>query len=69
MDDIIRKFGSSTQKVSRKIIRGIKRRERLVVINPEANVLYFLKRVAPSLTDSVVSKAYGKLLTRGVFRS
>ncbi|MCB0367307.1 MAG: SDR family oxidoreductase, partial [Bdellovibrionales bacterium] len=61
MDDIIRKFGSSTQKVSRKIIRGIKRRERLVVINPEANVLYFLKRVAPSLTDSVVSKAYGKL--------
>ena len=69
MDDIVRKFGTSPRRVSARIIRAIKKKERLSVINPEANALYFLKRMAPALTESVVSRVYEKLHGRGVFRS
>jgi 3-oxoacyl-[acyl-carrier protein] reductase len=66
MNRWLERMGTSPAKASRVIIASMKRRRRLTLINPDAHLLFHLKRLWPSLTGTVVGAAYRGLRRRGV---
>jgi NAD(P)-dependent dehydrogenase (short-subunit alcohol dehydrogenase family) len=66
MNTILSMVGSNPRKVSQIIIRSIKERKRLVLVNPDAYFLYYLNRFFPALSDTLVSMAYRRMLQAGV---
>jgi short-subunit dehydrogenase len=58
--------GSKPAKVSAAIIRTIKQRKKLVLVNADAYLFYYLNRFFPNISETVVSAGYKMLVTTGV---
>ena len=58
--------GSNPEKVCAAILGAIKRRQRLVLVNPDAYVFYYLHRFFPGLSETLVSAGYAMLKAAGV---
>jgi short-subunit dehydrogenase len=58
--------GSRPEKVSAAIIRTIKERKRLVLVNADAYVFYYLNRFFPGLSETLISAGYEMLKKAGV---
>lgn len=68
MDQFITKVGTSARKVSLAVIRAIREKETMVLVTPDARILYYMKRFLPTISDSLVARGYRKLLKTGVIR-
>ena len=66
LDRVLTRHGASPEKVSRAIVRAIVERRGLVLVNPDAVLLYHLHRLFPRTTEAVVLQGYRWLLRRGV---
>jgi short-subunit dehydrogenase len=60
------KVGSKPAKVSAAIIRAIKTRKTLVLVNADAYLFYYLNRFFPFLGERMVRAGYKLLVARGV---
>lgn len=58
--------GSKPAKVSAAIIRTIKERKRLVLVNADSYLLYYFNRFFPSLSETLVAVGYRMLIAAGV---
>jgi short-subunit dehydrogenase len=58
--------GSRPAKVSAAIIGAIKQRKKLVLVNADAYLFYYLHRFFPNLSETVVSAGYKMLVATGV---
>ncbi len=58
--------GSKPEKVSAAIIRTIKERKRLVLVNADAYVFYYLNRFFPALSENLVLTGYKMLKAAGI---
>ena len=58
--------GSDPAKVSAAIIRAIKQRKRLVLVNADAYLFYYLNRFFPGLSGTLVKTGYRMLKAAGV---
>ncbi len=65
-ESFLNAVGSKPAKVSKAIIRTIKERHKLVLVNPDAYFFYYLNRFFPNLGESVVSAGYKMLKATGV---
>ncbi|MBI4425288.1 MAG: SDR family NAD(P)-dependent oxidoreductase [Elusimicrobia bacterium] len=59
-------LGSRPDKVSAAILRAIKDRKRLVLVNADAYLFYYLNRFFPDLSEALVSAGYKVLKAAGV---
>ena len=66
MEKFVERYGANCEKICRKIVLGIKKRKRLMVMNPEAQALYYLNRLSPSMSQFIIGRTYDLLLKRGV---
>lgn len=66
MKAVLSAMGANPSKVCRAVIRSIKSRKRLVLINPDAHLLYYLNRFFPAFSDFFISKAYEKIRKMGL---
>ena len=58
--------GSKPAKVSAAILRTIKERKRLVLVNADAYVFYYMNRFFPGLSKTLISAGYEMLKAAGV---
>ncbi len=58
--------GSKPEKVSAAIIRTIKERKKLVLVNADAYLFYYLNRFFPGLSETMIWAAYKVLKATGV---
>lgn len=58
--------GSDPKKVSAAIVRTVKERKRLVLVNADATLLYYFNRFFPGLSGTVVKAGYKMLVATGV---
>ena len=65
-DSFLDAVGSKPAKVSAAIIRAIEDRKKLVLVNADAYLFYYLKRFFPGISDTVVSAGYKMLVAAGV---
>jgi len=65
-DSFLGVVGSEPAKVSAAIIRTIKERKKLVLVNADAYLFYYLNRFFPSLSETMVSAGYRMLVATGV---
>ncbi|MEK7859363.1 MAG: SDR family NAD(P)-dependent oxidoreductase [Elusimicrobiota bacterium] len=65
-DSFLGAVGSKPEKVAGAIIRTIKQRQRLVLVNPDAYALYYLHRFFPGLSETLVTAGYKMLKAAGV---
>lgn len=69
MNNVLEKVGCDAAKASKAIRNAITRRRKLTLINPDAHILFQLKRFFPGACDFVVGTAFGGLKKRGVVES
>ncbi len=65
-DSVLDAVGSKPAKVSAAIIRAIKERKKLVLVNADAYLFYYLNRFFPNVSETVVSAGYKMLVASGV---
>ena len=65
-DSFLGAVGSDPKKVSAAVIRTIKERKRLVLVNADAYLFYYFNRFFPSLSETMVRAGYKVLLATGV---
>jgi short-subunit dehydrogenase len=65
-DSFLDAVGSKPAKASAAIIRTIKGRKKLVLVNADAYLFYYLNRFFPNLSGTVVSAGYKMLIATGV---
>lgn len=65
-DSFLGVVGSKPEKVSAAVIRTVKERKRLVLVNADAAFLYYFNRFFPGLSETMVSAAYKMLVAAGV---
>jgi hypothetical protein len=58
--------GSRPAKVSAAIVRTIKERQKLVLVNADAYFFYYLNRFFPTLGGTLVNAGYKMLVATGV---
>lgn len=68
MENILFRFGSTPERVSRAIIQSIRRRGTFVLVTPDAYLLYLLHRFSPKLVEFLVHRIYRRLIRKGVLR-
>jgi short-subunit dehydrogenase len=62
MNAFLSVVGTNPRKVSAAVIRAVKKNKRLVLVNPDAYMLYYLHRFLPWLGDALVARVYRRLL-------
>lgn len=65
-DSFLGAVGSDPKKVSAAVIRTVKERKRLVLVNADAYLFYYFNRFFPGLSETMVSAGYKVLLAAGV---
>ncbi|TBR18929.1 SDR family NAD(P)-dependent oxidoreductase [bacterium] len=65
-DSFLGVVGSDPKKVSAAVIRTVKERKRLVLVNADAYLVYYFNRFFPGLSETMVSAAYKVLVATGV---
>ncbi len=68
MDEILKKFGATPEKISKIVMESVAGKKSLVLINAESYFAYYLKMLFPALSDSVWNLGYQKLINMGVFK-
>lgn len=68
MTAFLQRFGAGPGNVARKIARAIKSGKELLLVNPDAFLLYYLNKVSPRTSDFVIGKAFDYLLKSGVIK-
>lgn len=58
--------GSKPAKVSAAVIRTVKERKKLVLVNADAYLIYYFNRFFPGLSETVVNAGYRMLVATGV---
>ncbi len=69
MEATFHRFSASPERVSRAVVRAIARGKRLVLVNPDAHLLYYMHRLAPGLTALIVRWVYRRLIAKGVLHA
>jgi len=65
-DSFLSSFGANPKKVSSAVIRTIKERKKLVLVNPDAYMFYYLHRFFPGLSERFAAIGYRMLIAAGV---
>ncbi len=66
LHEFIHKFGSNPSKAARMIVRAIKNRKALTLINSEAFFFYYLNKFAPGISGALINMAFQALKRRGI---
>lgn len=65
MDADLRRLGAGPERVSRAIVRAIRRRKALVLVNADAHALWWASRLFPRATEWAVGRLYRRLVREG----
>lgn len=66
MNTVLSLAGSNPKRTCRAIIRAIKTKKSLVLVNPDAYLLYYFNKFLPSLTRALIAKVYEKIKAMGL---
>ena len=66
LDKFIHSYGSNPEKVAQIIVKALKRKQSLTLINPEAFIFYYLNKFVPGISNPLITFIYQTLVKKGV---
>lgn len=66
LDKFVTQLGRNPEKVASLIVKGIKKRKKMIIINLDAYFFYYVHKFLPQLAENTIRRLYCFLLKKGV---